>query len=188
MILTGACPRTAAAWTSNGKPHELRGLKHRPTGTVRIVPIPPILVSLLRQHIRESGTASDGRLFRSTRGGPLSESVYGRVWHAARQAALGPAQAATPLARRPYDLRHATLSCGCTPAARPPRSPPARAPACTSWRASMCIASAARKMSAASGSKTPLTPALAPRRNRHRWQQAVRRTAATTVGLSVICP
>src|SRR6266566_4720331 len=81
-----------------------------PTGTVRIVPIPPILVSLFRQHIRESGTASDGRLFRSTRGGPLSESVYGRVWHAARQAALGPAQAATPLARRPYDLRHAALS------------------------------------------------------------------------------
>ena len=104
MTLTGACPRTATAWTSNGKPHEPRGLKHRPTGTVRIVPIPPILVSLLRQHIRESGTASDGRLFRSTRGGPLSESVYGRVWHAARQAALGPAQAATPLARRPYDL------------------------------------------------------------------------------------
>ena len=90
MILTGACPRTAAAWTSNGKPHEPRGLKHRPTGTVRIVPIPPILVSLLRQHIRESGTASDGPLFRSTRGGPLSESVYGRVWHAARQAVSAP--------------------------------------------------------------------------------------------------
>jgi integrase len=96
--------RVAGGDKSRSKPHELRGLKHRPAGTVRIVPIPPILVSLLRQHIRESGTASDGRLFRSTRGGPLSESVYGRVWHAARQAALGPAQAATPLARRPYDL------------------------------------------------------------------------------------
>jgi len=89
MTLTGACPRTAAAWTSNGRPHELRGLKHRPTGTVRIVPIPPILVSLLRQHIREFGTAPDGRLFYGTRGGPLCESVYGRIWHAARQAALG---------------------------------------------------------------------------------------------------
>lgn len=110
MILTGACPRTAAAWTSNGRPHEPRGLKHRPTGTVRIVSIPPILVCLLRQHIREFGTAPDGRPFRGTRGGPLSESVYGRVWHAARQAALGPALAATPLARRPYDLRHAALS------------------------------------------------------------------------------
>ena len=40
----------------------------------------------------------------------LSESVYGRTWHAARQAALGPELAATALARRPYDLRHAALS------------------------------------------------------------------------------
>lgn len=110
MILTGACPRTAAAWTNNGRPHEPRGLKHRPDGTVRIVPIPPILVCLLRQHIRESGTTPDGRLFHGTRGGLLSESVYGRIWHAARQTALGPALAATPLARRPYDLRHAALS------------------------------------------------------------------------------
>src|SRR5260370_30249691 len=36
----------------------------------------------------------------------LSESVYGRAWHAA----LGPELAATALARRPYDLRHAALS------------------------------------------------------------------------------
>jgi hypothetical protein len=39
-----------------------------------------------------------------------SESVYGRVWHAARETALGPELAAMPLARRPYDLRHAALS------------------------------------------------------------------------------
>jgi hypothetical protein len=36
--------------------------------------------------------------------------VYGRAWHAARQAALGPDLATTALARRPYDLRHAALS------------------------------------------------------------------------------
>ena len=40
----------------------------------------------------------------------LSESVYGRAWHAARHAALGPELVATALARRPYDLRHAVLS------------------------------------------------------------------------------
>jgi integrase len=110
IILATACPRTATAWTGNGRPHEPRGLKHRPEGAVRIVPVPPVLVCLLRQHLRKSGTAPDDRLFRGSRGGPLSESVYGRVWHAARQAALGPALAATPLARRPYDLRHAALS------------------------------------------------------------------------------
>jgi hypothetical protein len=65
---------------------------------------------MLRQHLHAFGTAPDGRLFRGARGGMLSESVYGRAWHAARQAALGPGLAATALARRPYDLRHAALS------------------------------------------------------------------------------
>ena len=65
---------------------------------------------MLQQHLREYGTAPDGRLFRGARGGILSESTYGRIWHAARQIALGPELAATPLARRPYELRHAALS------------------------------------------------------------------------------
>jgi len=69
MILTSACPRTGTAWTSTGRPHETRGLKHRPGGTTRGVPIPPVLVTMLRQHLRESGTAPDGRLFRGARGG-----------------------------------------------------------------------------------------------------------------------
>ena len=110
IILTAACPRTGSAWNSTGTPFEPRGLKHRPGGTIRIVPIPPVLAGMLAQHLHAFGTAPDGRLFRGTRGGMLSESVYGRAWHAARQAALGPGLAATPLARRPYDLRHAALS------------------------------------------------------------------------------
>lgn len=57
-----------------------------------------------------AGTAPDGRLFWGTRGGPLSESLYGRAWHAARTLALGPELAASGLARRHYDLRHAALS------------------------------------------------------------------------------
>ncbi len=71
--------------------------------------MPPVLARMLRRHLRQFGTTPDGRLFRGTRGGMLSESVYGRAWHAARQAALGPDLAATALARRPYDLRHAAL-------------------------------------------------------------------------------
>jgi integrase len=110
LILDGACPRTGSAWTDNGSPHEPRGLKQRPEGTIRVVPIPPVLAALLRQHLREHGTTPDGRLFRGARGGMVSESRYGRIWHAARDAALGPALAATPLACRPSDLRHAALS------------------------------------------------------------------------------
>ena len=40
------------------------------------------------------------------RGGPLSESLYGRLW----AAALSDEETASPLARRPYDLRHAAMS------------------------------------------------------------------------------
>ncbi|MGH3156162.1 MAG: hypothetical protein ACRDNF_06265, partial [Streptosporangiaceae bacterium] len=110
ILLTTACPRTATAWTSTGTPYETRGLKHRPHGTIRVIPIPAVLTSMLHRHLDQHGTAPDGRLFRGTRGGILSESVYGRAWHTARHTALGPALAATPLARRPYDLRHAALS------------------------------------------------------------------------------
>jgi integrase len=110
LRLAAASPRTAAAWTSTGTSHEQRGLKHRPDGTIRMVPAPPVLTALLREHHAAYGTALDGRLFRGTRGGPLSESIYGRVWHAARVLALSPDLAASGLARRPYDLRHAALS------------------------------------------------------------------------------
>jgi integrase len=82
------------------------------TRAIRVIPIPPVLARMLRQHLRQFGTTPDGRLFRGTRGGMLSESVYGRARHTARHAALGPELAATPLARRPYDLRHAACRFG----------------------------------------------------------------------------
>ena len=65
---------------------------------------------MLRAHVNACGTAPDALLFRGTRSGPVGESVYGRAWHAARALALGPELAASGLARRPYDLRHAALS------------------------------------------------------------------------------
>ncbi len=126
LTVTATCPRTAAAWTGDGSSHEQRGLKHRPDGAVRMVPVPPVLAAMLRAHCRCHGTAPDGRLFGGTRGGPLSESVYGRAWHAARALALGPELAATGLARRPYDLRHAALSLWLS-AGAPPAEVAARA-------------------------------------------------------------
>jgi hypothetical protein len=110
LRLAVAAPRTTAAWTGSGASHERRGLKHRSDGAIRMVPVPPVLAAMLRTHVNAYGTAHDGRLFRGTRSGPLSESVYGRAWHAARALALGPELAASRLTRRPYDLRHAALS------------------------------------------------------------------------------
>ena len=50
LTLTRAVPRTAKAWTGTGSSYEERGLKHRPEGSVRTVPIPPVLVAMLRHH------------------------------------------------------------------------------------------------------------------------------------------
>jgi hypothetical protein len=62
----------------------------RPADATRGVPIPPVLVSMLRRHLDEHGSTPDGRLFRGARGGILSESVYGRAWDAARRARVQP--------------------------------------------------------------------------------------------------
>jgi integrase len=54
--------------------------------------------------------AADGRLLAGVRGGELPTITYRRAWAKARQLALTPAEYASSLARRPYDLRHACLS------------------------------------------------------------------------------
>ncbi|MFF3685731.1 hypothetical protein [Streptomyces sp. NPDC002187] len=74
------------------------------------MPIPPLLVSMLREHLETHGTATDGRLFQTARGGLVQESGYGEVWARARRHALTNEQRASPLAARPYDLRHACVS------------------------------------------------------------------------------
>jgi integrase len=110
LTLDGSRPEVNRRWTDTGDAHELRGLKHRGEDDVRRIPIPPELVKILRQHIEEFGVAPDGRLFRSERGGVVASTAYTEVWQEARTLALTPAQVASPLARRPYDLRHAAVS------------------------------------------------------------------------------
>jgi hypothetical protein len=105
-----AQPRAGAEWTDDGAPRERRGLKHHGQNDTRSVPIPPELVRLLREHIARYSLAPDGRLFRSGTGGSVHDSTYASVWRGARQAGLTEEQAASPLARRPYDLRHAAIS------------------------------------------------------------------------------
>jgi integrase len=110
LMLTGSAPRTGSGWTDSGNPHNERHLKHRARKTTRPVPIPPELVVLLRSHITNHSAAPDGRLFRGARGAMLSESSYGRLWQQARARALTAAQVASPLAARPYDLRHSGVT------------------------------------------------------------------------------
>jgi integrase len=110
LHLRHATPDAGGEWTDDGSQREHRQLKHRPEGDSRIVPVHPELTRLLREHVERFGTASDGRLFCGVRGGEMPTITYRRAWIKARQAVLSPAEQASPLARRPYDLRHACLS------------------------------------------------------------------------------
>jgi hypothetical protein len=65
---------------------------------------------MLRGHIERFGTSEDGRLFRSERGNPIQPSTWWQVWRKVRRLALTPEQFATPLMRRPYDLRHSEIT------------------------------------------------------------------------------
>lgn len=67
-------------------------------------------MAILREHIQEFGVHEDGRLFRSSRGGVISIGTYCEAWKAARTLTLTPEQQVSPLAARPYDLRHAAVS------------------------------------------------------------------------------
>lgn len=110
LLVERSTPEAGGSWTDSGRRREERGLKHRAVGEVRLVPCPPSLTVLLREHLDEFGTTADGRLFRGLRTEDLAESTYCRVWRKARETALTAEEIAAPLARRPYDLRHAAVS------------------------------------------------------------------------------
>lgn len=74
-----------------------------------------MLVAILRRHIDTCGTAADGRLFQVTRGqrgkgAVITAKIYGPAWQKARLKALTAAQQKSPLAGRPYDLRHGGIT------------------------------------------------------------------------------
>ncbi|MET7338960.1 tyrosine-type recombinase/integrase [Nonomuraea sp. NPDC005650] len=110
IVLERARPQATKRWTNSGETHESRSLKHRADKETREIPIPPVLVAMLREHIAEYGTAKDGRIFSTSTGGTYSSSAHSYVWQEARKLALTPAQVASSLAARPYDLRHAAVS------------------------------------------------------------------------------
>jgi len=111
LHLGRATPELAAMWSDTGACSEERSLKHRADDAGRTVPCPPELTAMLHRHLAAYGAAKDGRLFVGVRnGGRLGSSVYGRAWAQARAAVLDEEAQASPLAKRPYDLRHAAVS------------------------------------------------------------------------------
>jgi hypothetical protein len=108
LTLSRSRPQANKRWTDSGEAFDDWGLKHRADGDTRSVPIPPELVTILREHIEEFGTAADGRLFRTVTSGMIYDHTAS--WAATRTLALTPDQVASPMAARPYDLRHAAVS------------------------------------------------------------------------------
>ncbi|MET9133288.1 tyrosine-type recombinase/integrase [Streptomyces antibioticus] len=110
LLLAESRPEVGGGWTDDGASYETRGLKRRARKATRPVPIPPVLVRMLRDHMSAYGTAPDGRLFRAARGGRVRSTEYCDLWEAARTEALSEQDAASPLAAVPYSLRHAGVS------------------------------------------------------------------------------
>lgn len=111
LHLRNAAPDAGSEWTDDGTGRELRQLKHRAEGDERTIPTHPELTKLLREHLEQFGTAGpEARLFGGVVGGELPTITYRRAWVKARRTALTPEEFDSPLARRPYDLRHACVS------------------------------------------------------------------------------
>lgn len=121
LLLSRSYQISGKAWTTSGAAGEEQPLKHRAARETRVVPAVPELVATLRRHTEQYGVGVGGRLFVTRTGkagtplpgpysNPLSMGTAYRVWKLARRSALTPEQFESPLARRPYDLRHACLS------------------------------------------------------------------------------
>jgi integrase len=87
-----------------------RRLKHRAEKAIRIVPIEPRLLKVLRRHIAEFGYGPGDRLFVGPRKGVLSPDRIGKVWREIRPEALTKDELRRGLAAVPYNLRHACVS------------------------------------------------------------------------------
>lgn len=121
LTLDGSTQTAGRAWTDSGSPDEDRALKHRARRATRDVPCPPELGQAVRRHLASFTPGVGGRLFvtRAGRAGvpvgppyatPQSMGTVYRVWGLARRKAFTDGEYQSPLAKRPYDLRHAAVS------------------------------------------------------------------------------
>ncbi len=112
LHLERAEPHVGKEWTDSGNNRDSRQqLKHRARGEGRTVPCPPELTAHLHAHMAEYGTGDDGRLFRGERNASeLPKLTILRAWQRARARTFTEDVLTSPLARTPYDLRHAAVS------------------------------------------------------------------------------
>lgn len=105
--LRGAVTSPGTRYTGDGGVLEAKGLKHRPEGAVREVPLPPDLVRRLREHLAHYEPVC-GQVFTNARGRAPNSTNYGPVWTRARSR-LWPVGHLLADATA-YDLRHAAAT------------------------------------------------------------------------------
>lgn len=111
FTLDGADPHAGREWTDSGKNRDSRQLKQRARGETRTVPCPPELTAIINAHVGLFGYGPNDRLFVGERNKEeLPKGTINRVWRWTRAAVFTPEVHASPLARTPYDLRHAAVS------------------------------------------------------------------------------
>jgi len=119
------------------------------------VPLHPELVALLTDHLARYRTGPGGRIFTGPRGGIFNDRAYLRIFHQARDAAFGPAEAASLLARRPTTRVMRLYPHGSTRAFRHRRSPNGPDIASASCSASTPGASPVRTRTPSAASRPP---------------------------------
>ena len=182
LTLTRACPAPPAPGPATAPQHEQRGLKHRPEGSTRTVPIPPRLVSISASTCRSTAphqTAACSAVPAAARSAKAATAAPGTAVRTCPRAQAAPPPLPPPLrsaARGAVAL--AELRC------RPrPRSPPAPGTACMLLAVyTHCIDGhddiANRHIERALGARNSTRPDSKP----------FTRTAGTAPILSAICP
>ncbi|MET8554824.1 site-specific integrase [Streptomyces sp. NPDC004959] len=111
VIVHEAQPEVGSGWTDSGEPHEERGLKGRPKGDTRTVPLHPDLVALLRALIAKLQLSKGDLLFPGQlKGQMLAGSVLRRIWDKAREDVLPSHVYRSIAGERVYDCRNVCLT------------------------------------------------------------------------------
>ncbi|MEU9339896.1 hypothetical protein AB0D74_01530 [Streptomyces sp. NPDC048278] len=101
LNLKGGIVTSGKEWTDDGSVHEIHSLKRRAAKATRPVPIPPVFVRILRDHIARFGVSADGRIFQNAAGNYIDTAAYCVTWGRAREATLALDEHALNLAKRP---------------------------------------------------------------------------------------
>ena len=104
LELAESAATATKAFTDSGTIRDDRALKHRRTSDRRIVPIPPSLVTVLRERINGRKT---GHVFETDNGVVVHDACVGGAWRDARSQVLGDD---TETLTCIYDLRHLCVS------------------------------------------------------------------------------